>query len=113
MRVKKRNGSLEDVSFDKILNRVQTLGKESNIQINYHSLIQKVIEQLYDTIPTTKIDELTAEQCASLSSINPDYNILSGRIVISNHQKNTNPTFWKVMHKLFLFKDPKFKKNTK
>ena len=105
MRVKKRNGSLEDVSFDKILNRVQTLGKESNIQINYHSLIQKVIEQLYDTIPTTKIDELTAEQCASLSSINPDYNILSGRIVISNHQKNTNPTFWKVMHKLFLFKD--------
>ena len=107
MRVKKRNGSLEDVSFDKILNRVQTLGKESNIQINYHSLIQKVIEQLYDTIPTTKIDELTAEQCASLSSINPDYNILSGRIVISNHQKNTNPTFWKVMHKLFLFKDSK------
>ena len=34
----------------------------------------KVIDQLYDNIKTSLIDELTAEQCASMASIHPDYN---------------------------------------
>jgi hypothetical protein len=59
MRVTKRNGELKDIAFDKILNRVKKLGYEANIQINYSSLVIKVIDQLYDTIDTTKIDELT------------------------------------------------------
>lgn len=93
MRVLKRNGTLEDVAFDKILNRVKKIGNEANININYSSLVIKVIDQLYDKIPTTKIDELTAEQCASLSTKSPEYGILAGRIVISNHQKNTPSSF--------------------
>jgi ribonucleotide reductase alpha subunit len=105
MRVKKRNGALEDIAFDKILNRVKKLGQEVNIQINYSSLVMKVIDQLYDSIPTTKIDELTAEQCASLSTQHPDYGILASRVVISNHQKNTEQSFGKVMEKLYSFKD--------
>ena len=105
MRVKKRSGELEDIAFDKILNRVKKLGQEVNIQINYSSLVMKVIDQLYDTIPTTKIDELTAEQCASLSTQHPDYGILASRVVISNHQKNTEPSFGKVMEMLYSFKD--------
>ena len=43
MRVTKRNGYLEDISFDKILTRVKKLGQEANIQINYSSLVMKVI----------------------------------------------------------------------
>ena len=76
MRVTKRSGELEDIAFDKILNRVKKLGQEAKIQINYSSLVMKVIDQLYDKIHTTKIDELTAEQCASLSTQHPDYSIL-------------------------------------
>ena len=34
MKVLKRNNNLEDVSFDKILNRVKIIGKEFNININ-------------------------------------------------------------------------------
>lgn len=105
MRVKKRSGGLQDIAFDKILNRVKKLGQEVNIQINYSSLVMKVIDQLYDSIPTTKIDELTAEQCASLSTQHPDYGILASRIVVSNHQKNTEPSFVKVMEKLYFFHD--------
>jgi ribonucleotide reductase alpha subunit len=105
MRVTKRNGKLEDIAFDKILNRVKKLGQEANIQINYSSLVMKVIDQLYDKIETTKIDELTAEQCASLSSQHPDYGILASRVVISNHQKNTSPSFVNVMEKLYFFND--------
>ena len=88
MRVTKRNGILEDMAFDKILMRIKKLGNEVNIHINYTSLAMKVIDQLYDKIHTTKIDELTAEQCASLSTQNPDYSTLASRVIISNHQKN-------------------------
>lgn len=105
MRVTKRNGQLEIMSFDKILNRIKKLGNEAKIQINFTSLTMKVIDQLYDTIPTTKIDELTAEQCASLSTLNPDYGILASRVIISNHQKNTDDSFSKAMKKLYNFKD--------
>ena len=105
MRVTKRNGQLEDISFDKILNRIKKLGQEVDIKINYSSLTMKVIDQLYDKIETTKIDELAAEQCASLSTQHPDYGTLGSRIVISNHQKNTDPLFSSVMFKLYEFTD--------
>jgi ribonucleoside-diphosphate reductase alpha chain len=105
MRVTKRNGQLQDVAFDKILQRVKKLGAEAKIQINFSSLAMKVIDQLYDTIPATKIDELAAEQCASLSTNNPDYATLASRIIISNHQKNTIPAFSAVMNMLYNFTD--------
>jgi len=106
MRVKKRNGSFENIAFDKILNRVKNLGKSANItSINYASLIIKVIDQLYDGIPTTKIDELTAEQCAALSTQHPDYITLASYIATSNNHKNTDASFYKVMTKLYKNKD--------
>jgi len=103
MRVIKRNGELEDLSFDKILSRIRKLGQEAGIQINYQSLVMKVIDQLYDKISTTKIDELAAEQCAVMSTNHPDYATLAGRIVVSNHQKNSEPLFSSVVDKLYNF----------
>jgi len=105
MRVTKRNGNLEDIAFDKILNRVKKLGQEVGIQINYSSLAMKVIDQLFDKISTTKIDELAAEQCASLSTLHPDYGTLAARIIVSNHQKNTISSFSEVMTLLYNFVD--------
>jgi ribonucleoside-diphosphate reductase alpha subunit len=104
MRVLKRNGELQDIAFDKILERVKKLGQEANIHINYSSLVMKVIDQLYDKIPTGKIDELAAEQCAAMSTLNPDYGTLAGRIIVSNHQKNTDPCFDMVINRLYNFK---------
>ena len=111
MMVIKRDGSPEIISFDKILRRIKKLGLEANIVqkpnitgsvgINYTSLAMKVIEQLYNNIHTTKIDELAAEHCAALSSTHPDYGTLAGRIVVSNHQKNTNDSFYMTTHHLY------------
>jgi ribonucleotide reductase alpha subunit len=101
MYVKKRNGKLEIVSFDKILKRIKKIGQEVNIKINYTSLAMKVIDQLYTEITTKQIDELSAEQCASMASIHPDYNVLAGRIIVSNHHKNTDDKFSKVITKLY------------
>jgi len=105
MYVTKRNGEREIVSFDKILNRIKKLGQEANVKINYTNLVMKVIDQLFDGISTTKIDELSAEQCASMSSIHPDYNILAGRITVSNHHKNTSASFVDVMTQLYEYRD--------
>ena len=105
MFVTKRNGEKEIVSFDKILTRIKKIGLEANIKINYTSLVMKVIDQLYDGISTTQIDELSAEQCASMSSIHPDYNILAGRICVSNHHKNTSSSFVEVMNQLYNYQD--------
>ena len=103
MRVTKRNGIYEPIEFDKILTRIKKLGNEAGININYQSLVMKIIDQLYDTIPTTKIDELSAEQCAALSTNHIDFSTLASRIVISNHQKNTKNLFSDVMESLYQF----------
>ena len=105
MYVTKRNGQTEIVSFDKILKRIKKVGQEVNLKLNYTSLTMKVIDQLYDGISTKKIDELTAEQCAVMSTNNPDYGTLAGCIVVSNHQKNTDALFSNVMMSLYNFKD--------
>ena len=107
MYVVKRNGEHQEVSFDKILNRVKNLGNNMKpvLAINYSELVMKVIDQLHTNISTAVIDELTAEQCASLTTKHPDYGILASRIIISNNHKNTSPTFYEAMTKLHNFID--------
>ena len=105
MYVTKRDGQTEIVSFDKILRRIKRIGVEAGIQINYTMLAMKVIDQLYDNISTTKIDELTADQCASISSIHYDYATLASHITVSNHHKNTEPSFATVMSELYNYMD--------
>ena len=105
MYVIKRDGHKEIVSFDKILQRIKKLGKEAAIQLNYTALVMKVIDQIFDGISTSKIDELSAEQCASMSSIHPDYNTLAGRIAVSNLHKNTSESFLEVTNQLFSYCD--------
>jgi ribonucleoside-diphosphate reductase alpha chain len=107
MKVIKRDGTYENISFDKILTRCKKLGNNITpiLNINYGQFIIKIIEQLYNNISTNQIDELTAEQSATLTSTNYDYNILASRVVISNHHKSTLSNFSKTMKKLYEFKD--------
>ena len=87
----KRNGEREEVSFDKVLRRIKTLS--SNLNINATQLAQDVCGQIYPDVKTSELDELAAQICASLSTENPDYGVLASHIAISNHQKNTSPSF--------------------
>jgi len=105
MYVTKRNGQQEIVSFDKILKRIKKIGQEANIKINFTTLVMKVIDQLYNGISSTKLDELLAEQCASMASIHPDYNVLAGRVIVSNHHRNTSSSFFYVMSQLYNYQD--------
>ena len=106
MMVIKRNGIKQDVSFDKILQRLKTIGNENNLNLNYTIIAIKVIEQMYDGISTYLLDELAADQCASMSSIHPDYSILGSYILISNLHKKTNSSFHKTME-ILMFNENK------
>tara|TARA_B110001450_G_scaffold166218_1_gene154946 strand:- start:760 stop:3336 length:2577 start_codon:yes stop_codon:yes gene_type:complete len=106
MHVLKRNGKKEIISFDKILKRGKAIAKEFGLgNIIHAQLAMKVIDQLYDNIQTTKIDELMAEQCASMTSTHPDYTKMASAITISNLQKNTTSSFYETIKKLYDFKD--------
>jgi ribonucleoside-diphosphate reductase alpha subunit len=98
----KRNGSKEPVSFDKILKRIKSISQEkTKLHVNYTSLCQKIIDQLYDDITTQEIDELTAQQCASMTTTHPDYGTLASRILISNHHKMVDGNYLNVVEKLY------------
>lgn len=105
MFVLKRNGKLETLSFDKIMKRIKKCGEDVGIHLNYASLAMKVIDQLYNRIPTTQIDELSAEQCYSMSCIHPDYALLASRIIHSNHHGNTLDSFSATMTLLYRYLD--------
>ena len=107
LHVIKRDGTIEIVSFDKILKRVKCLGTETkpNLTVNYSQLVMKVVDQLYDNMPTYVIDELTAEQCASLITKHLDYGTLASRIIVSNNHKNTKDNFAETMDALYQFRD--------
>ena len=95
MKVLKRNGSFEPISFDKVLGRIRKASK--NLLVNPDALAQQVLARIYDGVKTSEIDELTAQLSASLSTSHPDYGILASRITVSNHHQNTDSSFKKVM----------------
>jgi ribonucleoside-diphosphate reductase alpha subunit len=101
MEVIKRNGMKEPILFDKISERIRKLtDMEPILSIDVPQLVIKIIQQLHNNILTSKIDELTAQECASQSTTHPDFGILAGRIVISNLHKNTNDSYSEVVHHL-------------
>jgi ribonucleoside-diphosphate reductase alpha chain len=99
MRVIKRNSEMEDVSFDKVLNRLKNLS--DGLTIDVSEIAQKVCTRIYDGVKTYELDELAAYLCSSMSIEHPDYSILASRIIVSNHHKNTSPSFSETVHILY------------
>ena len=108
MKVKKRNGNLEEVSFDKIMRRIYYLcdGLDQRY-IDIIEICKKVILGLYDGVSTSILDNLAAETAASMATVHPDYAILAARIAVSNLHKNTNASFSETMKDLHAYIDPK------
>jgi len=95
MQVVKRDGRSADVSFDKVLRRINR--ESSGLVVNPTAVAREVLGQIYNGVKTTELDEFAATLCANLSTQHPDYAVLASRLTISNHQKNTEPLFSKVV----------------
>ena len=97
--VVKRNGEKERMSIDKIEKRIASLC--DGLSVNLSKVTRDVASQLYDNMKTVELDELSAQICASLCTEHIDYGKLASRIIISNHHKNTSPSFSEVIRNLY------------
>lgn len=112
MLVQKRDGRLESVKFDKITARIEKLCYGLNMRfVEPVEIAKRVINGIYDKIPTTALDELAAQTAASMTTIHPDYAILAARIAISNLHKETSKSFSNTMKRLYEYIDPKTGEN--
>ena len=107
MQVVKRDGRKEDVSFDKVLERIRKACMQPvALNVNATAIAQRVIDQIFDGVRTSQLDDLACQLAVSLSTLHLDYGTLAARIAVSNHQKNTEASFTKVMEALASQKMP-------
>jgi ribonucleoside-diphosphate reductase alpha chain len=105
MFVIKRNGKRESVKFDKVTARIEKLSYSLSPLIDPIDVAKKVVEGIYDGVPTTELDNLAAETAASLTTKHPDYALLASRIAVSNLHKNTIKSFSETMELLYNYTD--------
>lgn len=107
MFITKRNGTTEEMQFDKISKRVSKMCSGLSVDIDPHKLAIKVMDSLYDGVTSSQIDTELAETAATMSTIHPDYSQLAANIAISNLQKNTKSSFSQVISALYNYTNPK------
>lgn len=106
LRVLRRDGTFQDVSYDKISARLNSLASETPCglgplkNVNSQLIAQKVITQIYDGIPTKDLDHHASRVAVEMTTTHPEYGDLAGRIVVSNHQKCTYGRFMSVLREL-------------
>lgn len=104
--VVKRDGTREVVTPDRIKERLQSLMDNLNsTYVNLDIVTAKVCKGIYNGVTTEILDNLSAETCAYMSIVHPDYSKLAARISISNLHKKTDASFLKTAEKLYNYKD--------
>ena len=111
MKIKKRDGRLEQLSFDKIIYRLKKIKNDATLpnkensngklsSIDTDLIAQKVILSIYDGVSSSELDEEAARIAISMTE-NPEYARLASRIIISNLHKNTTECFSDIMERLY------------
>ena len=103
MKVEKRNGELQEVSFDKVIWRLKNMCqmKPELKNIDIISIARKVCGNIYDGVKTSELDELAAQLCTSNITKHPEFGQLASRIIISNNHKFTSPSFSETIYHLY------------
>ncbi len=100
MKIQKRNGSFENLSFNKINTRLSKLQKDKSLgvldTIDIDLVAQKVVSTIYDGVSSIELDEEAARICINMTD-NLEFSKLASRIIISNMHKNTDECFSSVM----------------
>jgi ribonucleoside-diphosphate reductase alpha chain len=108
MKVKKRDGSFEEMRYDKITRRISVFCDDLNLDyVDPTYVTLKVTQGIYDGISTNELDILAAETAASMTPTHPDYAKLAGRLSVSNLHKQTPKKFSQAIKELYSFVEPK------
>ena len=79
MFVTKRNGTLEPVLLEKIVKAIERHAHGLN-HVEPMRIAQKTIAGLYDNAPTSEIDKISIRTAAAMTSEEPQYSLLAGRL---------------------------------
>jgi ribonucleoside-diphosphate reductase alpha chain len=108
MKVLKRDGTLEEMRYDKITKRISALCEDLNMDyVDPTFITLKVTQGIYNGITTTELDTLAAETAASMTTTHPDYAKLAGRLAVTNLHKTTPKKFSQAIKELHSFVEPK------
>ena len=91
MKVLKRDGSAEEMLFDKVTRRIKKLCL--GLDVAPDRVAQKVFSNMYDGIHTSEIDSLSADVAIDLMTENTDYETLATRLTVSNMHKTSPACF--------------------
>ena len=86
IKVKKRNGRLEDVNLDKI-NKCVERASEGLDSVSPSEVVLDASLQLYNKIPTAEIDKALIMSARSKIEKEPNYNYIAARMLLSNLYK--------------------------
>jgi ribonucleoside-diphosphate reductase alpha chain len=104
MKIKKRDGKLEQLSFDKVIYRLKKLCNDRSLgiltSIDPDVVAQRVVSSIYDGVTSCELDEEAARIAISMTE-NPEYQKLASRIIVSNAHKSTHECFSEVMERLY------------
>jgi ribonucleoside-diphosphate reductase alpha chain len=96
-----RHGISVPLDFNLILTRLTTLKNyEPKLHVNVGLIAQNTIKLMINNITTRELDNISANICASMITVHPDYGTLASRIEISNLHKETNENFYKMLLEL-------------
>jgi len=108
MKVLKRDGTLEEMRYDKITRRISAICEDLNMSyVDPTFITLKVTSGIYDGISTTELDVLAAETAAAMVTTHPDYAKLAGRLAVTNLHKTTPKKFSQAIKELHSFVEPK------
>lgn len=91
MKVIKRSGETQEMLFDKVTERIKILSH--GLSVSPDKVAQKTFYEMFDGISTSKIDDLSADISANMMTVDPDYETLAARILVSNMHKTYPKTF--------------------
>lgn len=92
MKVVKRSGETQEMLFDKVTLRIKNLA-EGLSGVFPDKVAQKTFYEMYDGISTSKIDDISADIAANMMTVDPNYEVLASRILVSNMHKTYPKTF--------------------
>lgn len=95
----KKDGSNEEFSLEKFKTSIEK--QSDGLNVDYMSLIEKVMSGLYKNITTTQLSEYASETAVSMISKNYEYTLLASKIVVSNIHKYTSEDYSVTLNKLY------------
>ncbi len=103
--INRRNESVP-LDFNRILSRLMMLkNMEPKLHVNIGLIAQNTIKLMINNITTRELDNISANICASMITVHPDYGTLASRIEISNLHKDTNENFYEMLLELNNYKN--------